>query len=235
VSGRVDALVGGRVDVWAVDLDAPGAAAESLSADERARAARFARAQDGRRWAAARGVLRALLAVYAGAEPAALRFALGPHGKPALACAGDGGPDVRFNLSHSGEVALIAFALGRELGVDVELPRRPLGDVAALAARVLGAQEAERLRALEARERERAFLRAWTRHEALVKCRGVGIGGDAGERPDAAGAVAARGRPAATAESEPDPWVVELALDRPGAAALAVVGGPCELRRLRWA
>ena len=57
----------------------------------------------------------------------------------------------------------------------------------------------------------------WVRWEAVLKCRGTGIGG---------------------AESEPaggeDPWVRELGLDPPGAAALAVEGGPARVRCFRW-
>jgi 4'-phosphopantetheinyl transferase len=254
-------LVADGVDVWCAQLDdasADDALAALLSDGERARAARFARAAAGRRWATARGILRSLLGAYAGADPRALRFALGEHGKPSLAAgvgvggeatgggttdgdASGGGTtdrgatgggavaaaagdapaslDVRFNLSHSGDVALYAFALGREIGVDVELLRRPLGDVAQLAARVLGDAEAERLRAIEAPDvREREFLRVWTRHEAATKCRGTGIGAAQAAAPDA-----------------PPLWIVDLDPGPRGAAALALDGPSCELRRWRWA
>ena len=106
----------------------------SLSGAERDRAARYVRAEDGDRWAHVRGILRALLARYADAEPSALRFAEGAHGKLQLVWeasqgnrrANDASPTdrLRFNLSHSGEALLVAGALDREVGVDVELPRR---------------------------------------------------------------------------------------------------------------
>jgi len=203
-------LAAATVDVWCADLDAPAPTA-ALSADERDRAARFAQAEAGARWAAARGVLRALLGAYLAVDPAALRFEHGPHGKPSLA----GEPSLRFNLSHSGGVAVLAFAPDREVGVDVELPRRAVDHVA-IARRVLGDAEAERLAALDAPARERAFLRAWVRWEATVKCRGTGIGGDE------------------TAADAPEPWLCELEIGGPGAAALAVAGGPVEVRRRRW-
>lgn len=213
------ALADGVVDVWRgdiADLDAAAhdAVRDLLSPAERARAARFARAADGRRWAAARGILRVLVGAYAKEDARALRFAEGPHGKPELA--GADAPRLRFNLSHSGDVALYAFALDREVGVDVEVPRRAVDHVA-VARRILGDAEAERLRALDAPQREHAFLRAWVRWEAVLKCRGTGIGGP--EREPAGGE---------------EPWVCELGLAPPSAAALAVAGGPARVRRFRW-
>jgi 4'-phosphopantetheinyl transferase len=198
---------------------------------------RFVRAEDGARWAHARGILRALLARYADADPRGLRFAAGPHGKPrlaretqqegaggepplapvSLAAAGDGAAGrLRFNLSHSGDILLVAVALDREIGVDVELPRRAIDHVA-IARRILGDEEAERLAALDERTREREFLRAWVRWEAVLKCRGTGIGG------------------ADDASTGPDPWVVELAVGQPAAAALAAEDGPCSVRCCQWA
>ncbi|MBS1870676.1 MAG: 4'-phosphopantetheinyl transferase superfamily protein [Actinobacteria bacterium] len=214
-------LAGDAVDVWLVALDGapPGAPADApLSAAERERAARFASDEDRARWTTARAALRELLGGYLGVPPDALRFADGPHGKPELA-GGEGpagGEALRFNLSHSGGTALIAVAQGREVGIDVELPRRAVDHVA-IARRVLDAAAAERIAALEdPRERERAFLRAWVRWEAVLKCRGTGIGG--GEAPP----------------TGPRPWVVDLDLDPPGAAALAVERGPATVHTWRW-
>ena len=199
------------VDVWLVALD-NAQPEDSLSEQERERAARFARAQDGRRWTAAHAALRALLGAYVDADPRGLRFAEGPYGKPRLA----GEMSLRFNLSHSGDFALIAVALDRELGVDLELPRRSVDHVA-IARRVLGDDAAERIEALEdPHERERAFLRAWVRWEAVLKCRGTGVGG------------------AETPPIDPDPWVTELEIASPAAAALAVEGGSCVVRCWRW-
>ncbi|HEX7290534.1 MAG TPA: 4'-phosphopantetheinyl transferase superfamily protein [Conexibacter sp.] len=199
------------VDVWLVALD--GAHDDGpLDARERDRAARFVRDEDARRWRAARATLRRLLAAYADADPRELRFDEGPHGKPRLA----GERRLRFNLSHSGDVALIAVAWDHDVGVDVELPRRTV-DHAAIARRVLTAAEADRVASIEdPGERERAFLQAWVRWEAVLKCRGTGIGG-------------AAARPAA-----PDPWVTDLNVPPPAAAALAVANGPAAVRSWRW-
>ena len=213
---RLDA---GTVDVWLAGLAAGGDGLRGLlSAEERERAARFVRAEDGSRWAHARGILRALLARYADVDPSALRFEEGAARQAGVA--GDRErrrkPGLRFNLSHSGELVLIAVARDREVGVDVELPRRAVDHVA-IARRVLGADAADRIEAIEdPQQRERAFLQAWVRWEAVLKCRGTGIGG------------------AETPHDGPEPWVVDLQIEPPAAAALAVAGGPCAVRRWRW-
>ena len=201
-------------DVWRADLSAGGEAERALlSPAERERAGRFARPEDGVRWGRAHGILRALLARYTGLDARTVRFAEGPHGKPALA----GEPsDVRFNLSHSGDVALYAVALRREVGVDVELPRRPI-DAVAIAERALGREQADRLRALAPEDRDREFLRAWVRYEAVLKCDGTGIG------------AAGQGDPAT-----PAPWLCELDVGAPAAAALAVAGTACTVRCWQW-
>lgn len=146
----------GVLDVWRVDLGrtADDALSDLLCEQERARAARIVPARKRTLWAHSRGVLRELLARYLDADPRALRFAPGPHGKPGLRDreAGQGGrgerPDLRFNLSHSGELMLVAITAGREVGVDVE-----------------------RARARCTAE----LLRTWTTHEATVKCLGTGL------------------------------------------------------------
>lgn len=196
--------------MWVVGLDDPPADAP-LSPQERGRAARFVRDEDARRWTAARATLRRLLGAYLDTLPHELHFAEGPFGKPRIARE----EHVRFNVSHSAGVGLIAVARDREVGVDVELPRRAVDHVA-LARRVLGEAEAQWLAALDPPDREREFLRAWVRWEAVLKFRGIGIGG------------------AEHAHAGPDPWVAELPIDPPAAAALAVEGGPVRVRTLRW-
>jgi 4'-phosphopantetheinyl transferase len=142
------------------------------------------RPQARRRWVAARWALRTVLGCYLEVEPEEVELRLGPRGKPVLAATGE---SLRFNLSHSGELALIAVARGLEIGVDVERidPRR---DVLALAPRALGPEEAAAVREAPAGERSAAFHAAWTRREAVAKCLGVGLGAPL---PEAAAAVSA--------------------------------------------
>lgn len=109
--------------------------------------------------------LRALLAVYAGLDPAALTLSVGAHGKPFLA-----GHPLRFNLSHSGDWSVLALARGTEVGVDLEHQRR-VRRRAALLERSFTDGERQRL----AGGGDTAVLRYWAAKEALVKAIGRGI------------------------------------------------------------
>jgi 4'-phosphopantetheinyl transferase len=197
--------------VWRADLEAVGDGPSELLDDrERERAAGMIRGGDRLLWARARGVLRALLGRYLQSDPAMLRFASGPHGKPALA----DHERLFFNLSHSGQVALYAVTDTGAVGIDVEVARRSR-DVLALAMRAFGASQAERLAALEPPLREREFLRLWTRREAALKCGGTGIG--------VTGSAAS-----------PELWTAELEIGGRAAAAIACHAAPSALCVWEW-
>ena len=211
----------GVVHVWRADLAAAEGLEELLDEDELARAARIVRACDRIRWTRSRGVLRALLGRYLDRDPRALSFVFGPQGKPALRAGTQPDPALRFNLSHSGALALYAVAAGREVGVDVEVARRQVDEVA-LAAHVLGRDQARLLARLDPRARRRVFLRAWVSHEATVKCRGTGLGAPS-QRPPTAELW--------TAEL----WTAEPDFGRLATAAVAVEGrGRCDLVLWEW-
>ncbi len=203
----------GALDVWLADLRSLAEdRRELLTPAERARAQRFVRERDRVRWMHARAILRGLLGRYLQQDPHTLRFAAGAHGKPELA---EDPARLCFNLSHSGDLALYAFSPDGELGVDVEVARRPLDELA-LAARALGPSETERLALLEPPLRAQEFLRAWVRHEAALKWSGTGIGG----ADTIAGASA--------------PWIAELEVGPRAAAAVAAGREPRELRCWSW-
>jgi 4'-phosphopantetheinyl transferase len=156
----------------ALDVDA-GPLARLLSADEGERAGRFAFERDRRRYVVARARLRQLLGERLGAAPESLRFVYHAHGKPALArCPGQ--RDLRFNVSHCGEVAAYAFADGREVGVDIE-EVRALPDADALAMRFFSPDERAAYLSLPRQARPRGFFNCWTRKEAFVKALGAGL------------------------------------------------------------
>jgi len=189
--------------VWRADLaTASSELGELLCSDEHARAQRMLNERDGELWRRSRGLLRALLGRYLKVEPEALRFSVGEHGKPALS------PDrLCFNLSHSAQWALYAFSCTCAVGVDVEVARRPV-DETAIAKRMLGAAVAQRLQTLDPDARRHEFLRAWVRHEAVLKCLGVGIGGADTDAP------------------ERQPWVAEVELGLPDVAAAVAAAQP---------
>jgi 4'-phosphopantetheinyl transferase len=123
----------------------------------------------------AHGVLRAILGRYLNVAPASVRFVYGLHGKPSLA-ADFAASDIQFNLSHAGELAVVAVARTRAVGVDVE-EVRPLPDLEAMARRYFAARETRALLALPAAQQHESFYRNWTRREACLKARGDGLAG----------------------------------------------------------
>jgi 4'-phosphopantetheinyl transferase len=161
-----------HVDVWEVALEPceAGAALRTLSDPERAFAARL-RVGAGA-WAAARAALRGVLGHYLGLAPGQVALEMGPNGKPRLAPGATA--DLRFNLSHSGNMALIAVRLGHEVGVDVE-ELRPGVDGETIARDIFGAPERPAMAAFPAGKPGEAFFRTWVRREALAKASGRGI------------------------------------------------------------
>jgi 4'-phosphopantetheinyl transferase len=118
-------------------------------------------------------MLRHLLGGLIGVAPADVRFAFGPQGKPRLAppCDRSG---LHFNLSDSGDMALLAWTTGGEIGVDLE-QIRPMPDALALAQRFFAKDEEAWLRQAPEDERDAAFFRCWTCKEAVVKAMGDGL------------------------------------------------------------
>jgi 4'-phosphopantetheinyl transferase len=145
----------------------------NLSSDEKTRADRFRFDKDRRRFILARGLLRQVLSRYAQAEPAALTFTYSDDGKPELLQQG-GGQAVRFNLSHSGDVVLIAVTRGRHLGVDVECLDREL-HIHEIAQRFFAPEEAAALHRLPVALQRKAFFQYWTVKEAYAKAVGGGL------------------------------------------------------------
>jgi 4'-phosphopantetheinyl transferase len=228
-----------QAHVWRVRLDQPDSQVDRLRAtlapDELARADRFAFPQNRRQYTVGRGALRAILAAYLDTTPTAVPIRYTPQGKPYLASSAS---DLRFNLSHSGELALIAVTRGREVGVDVEQvdARGDLEKRLALARRFFSLAEVAALESLPAASQTGAFYACWTRKEAYLKARGGGLllpldSFDVSLRP---------GEPPALLATRDDPaqaarWSL-LALDPgPGyAAALAVEGAGFALQCWDW-
>jgi 4'-phosphopantetheinyl transferase len=173
----------GEVHVWRADLGDPG--------PREVRAA-------GRR------VLRLVLARYLedSAGTPEVELVTGVNGKPALA---GPRPPLRFNLSHSDGMALVAVAGEREVGVDVERAD-PGRDVVRLAEVGLDAEAAAAVRSAPPGARAAAFYAAWVRREAVVKCFGVGLGATVPSRPVSV-----------TELDAPDGYAAALAVDCPAA------------------
>ncbi len=166
-------LTAKEIHVWRVDLDDETIILphlqETLSTDEKTRAGRFHFDRDRNHFAATRGILRELLGRYLNRAPADIEFDYGPRGKPTLS----GAPSLQFNVSHSRGMALLAFAFGCQLGVDVEKIRPFAGEK--IAERFFSPQEVMELRRLPEILRDEGFFLCWTRKEAYIKARGEGL------------------------------------------------------------
>jgi 4'-phosphopantetheinyl transferase len=201
------------IQVWHLPLclerPAPDRDWALLSPAEVERAARLRQPADRVRSVCTRAALRRLLGEWLGIPASQVPLAVGPHGRPRLGADtegdgqgrgdapgwdADGGPD--FNISHSGECALIALADGGlSVGVDVEwrcvgtspsaMPVRsgPLPPGGSPAATVASDEDARALESLVLSPREQAVCAAmrpafntlWTAKEAVLKCLGVGV------------------------------------------------------------
>lgn len=225
----------GRVDLWRIRLSGLVTRPEvdgCLSEDEYARASRYRFPEDRTRFSSSRAALRTVLGRYLHCAPRAIRFRYGPEGKPALVEEQDTG--LRFNLSHSGELALLVVAWGREVGADVErVPsERVVEEVGSL---VLCAREQRRV-ARQGEQSRREFARIWTRKEAYVKGVGGGltipldrvdVGGPGGRLllfDDASGTWA----------PNPDWTLRSVRLGLGYAGAIAVEGSGWRLARRTW-
>src|SRR5438309_580344 len=178
---RVAASLGrGEVQVWSATIPRDEAEllelAGHLSPDEHGRAEQFQADEPRRQFVLGRAVMRQLLGACLNTAPSALVFGYGPRGKPFLNPSTSGG-DVRFNLSHSGRLVIIALAHGCEVGVDLEQIDR-VADWLLLAERIFSSRELCEFRALPASKQRVTFFNGWTRKEAYLKATGDGLTDD---------------------------------------------------------
>lgn len=170
-------LTRNEVAIWRIHLAKNGTAdlglGHLLSDDELERADRFLCEADRRRFVIARAAMRRILGRYCGSTPRQLVFSHGPKGKPKL-CGVPHPCNVKFNLSHSLDAAILAVTLGLEIGADIESTRSDF-PVEEIAAHFFSRDEIEALRTVTARERTEAFFSCWTRKEAYVKALGEGL------------------------------------------------------------
>jgi 4'-phosphopantetheinyl transferase len=165
------------IDVVVTRLHADAEVVHSLAAllsdTERQRAARFVFDRDRYRFIVARARLRQLLAARLDVRPESVELIYGARGKPALARRFSRS-GLRFNVSHSNDVAVYAFAFGREVGIDVEAVRA-INDTDSIAARLFSQFEIKAYFALDPKDKPAAFFNCWTRKEAFIKALGDGL------------------------------------------------------------
>jgi 4'-phosphopantetheinyl transferase len=226
------------IHVWITRLGASPtriqALSKILSPDERQRAERFHFQADRERHVVGRGLARILLGHLLGIGADEIQFRYNDFGKPSLVPA-QNIADFQFNLSHSGDLILLAVTAGRAIGVDVEQIRQDT-EVDAVAARFFSPRENVDLASVFPAQRRDAFFSCWSRKEAFIKATGAGLfrclhGFDVALKPD---------EPARLLQTRPDPaeadrWVIRNLDVGPGyKAALAVEGASWELKTMTW-
>jgi 4'-phosphopantetheinyl transferase len=165
---------GSKIDVHLFDLDLVGPLDEPSSLEaERARAVRFHKPEDGRRFLARRVVLRQLLGVRSGRDPLQLDSIPDEFGRPRI----EGLGPLRFNTSRTGGLFAVALLEGSDTeyqpGIDIEMDR-PISDAASVGRRILSESEQRGLGSDHQMDTSQ-LLRIWTRKEAVLKAVGRGL------------------------------------------------------------
>lgn len=227
-----------EVHVWRASLELPFSQVQALSDiltdDELERANRFSFEIDRQRFIVARGILRCILGCYTTMGPNHLRFHYNQYGKPSLEP--ESSADLlKFNLSHSGSLALYAMTRNMEIGVDLERVRSDFayGEIAEC---FFSPHEVSILRSMPAEKKLEAFYKCWTRKEAYIKAHGKSL-------PLALEGLAgpfASGEPPVLLITKDEPqerslWTLQDL--KPGLGymgALAVKGTGCKFRYWEW-
>lgn len=174
-STRIPHLAKGVVHIWCLPLDLPPQERERcfslLSIDEKTRAGKFYFETARDHFIAGRGLLRILLGGYLNMEPASIQFGYELQGKPLLK---EGGLPIQFNVSHSEGLGVIAFCLGRRVGVDIEW-FRPMADMDDLARRFFTEGESALIASLSGDSKQELFYKIWTGKESYLKAVGAGL------------------------------------------------------------
>ena len=167
----------GEIHVWRADLNEQSAYVRSilpfLTSTDLRRVESFHFQKNREHFILGRGILRLLLENYLDIEPDQLRICYGQFGKPALAESSNT-RRLHFNVSHSHELALFAFARDVQLGVDVEYVR-PDFAFKDVARQFFSPAEFEKLLRLQPDQMIEAFFNCWTRKEAYIKAVGKGL------------------------------------------------------------
>lgn len=164
-------------DIWRVSLDRTPDEIRLLfnllSPEEQSRADRLRFAVHRSRYIVSRGFLRQILSRYVHITAREIRFSTGFHGKPQLNVSPEK-TDLQFNLSHTYGLALYAVSRKQKIGIDVEYLGRTCSPLK-IARRFFTPEEAEMIAGLPEKIRRRAFFTCWTRKEAILKAKGVGL------------------------------------------------------------
>ena len=219
------------MDVWLAQLDRfdVSVGKDLLDATERQRAARFVRAEDARRFIARRAIAKLILSDYAGRPADEISFDTtcrhcgDDHGKPSLTAH----PRLDFSWTSRDDVLLLAVALDRRVGIDIEGVDESSSDWRDVAEEALGDRELAALAAMPESDQRRAALRAWSAKEALLKAVGLGLAWDLKSlevtvAPSTAAPRLVGGMPPSSGEH----WSLREVSAGPSHVAMLAVSGP---------
>jgi len=159
-----------RIDLWQFSLEheLPNAY-QLLNPDERARADRFYFSRHKRRFSTARATMRIILARYLNTAPERLEFTYNAYGKPEVV----NSQKLQFNISHSGDIAVLAIGKTFALGVDIEnYSARPYEGIAK---NLFSQQEYQEFQKIPKALKPAVFFHIWSQKEAFIKATGLGL------------------------------------------------------------
>lgn len=191
------------------------------SAEESAQAARFLHPVLHQRYVKTRWAMRDILGHYLDTASTDVQLRYANLGKPELIPGGHS-LDIRFNMTHSGDSALLAITLGSEVGIDMEKlgqKRRPLR----LAKRYFTISTVNELMSVSDKEQQSALLKLWTQYEAYKKAQGVGLRGGEGLLPLRIELQENQLQSLPSDTDEPSNWLVSQLYPKNGYVAAVVV------------
>lgn len=167
-----------EIHIWRVDLDCVNYNAEKhfslLSSEEVKHCNQFVFLRDRYRYQVTHGMKRIILASYLDCDPQCLCFEAGKYGKPAITSLHNS-LNIQFNISHSHNIILMAMTIENTLGIDIEYHLKKIS-IDNLSEFLFSPMEKQTFLALKSQpEKTEAFFRYWTRKEAYLKAKGIGL------------------------------------------------------------
>jgi 4'-phosphopantetheinyl transferase len=161
------------VDIWKVRISSERKLCDSFlqtfNEEETEKASRYRNEEDKQRYIFGRGALRFLLGKYLNNSSNTIQFAIGADKKPLLNK--KPGDDLQFNISHSGDLVLIAIS-NSEIGVDIE-KINPEFSYKDILNSNFSREEIDFIQ--NSKHPIESFYLLWTRKESLVKATSKGL------------------------------------------------------------
>lgn len=175
---QVSTLLPNEVHVWCISMDVfthdhIARMRAWLSDEERKRADNLHHANHRKCFVISHGMTRRIVGHYTNTQPQKLEFSCYSHGKPRL-CQQRKSCNVEFNLSHSGQLALLAVSCDHPLGLDIE-QINPAVNISDITGRFFTQEECAFIMSLPTTEQTTVFYKLWTCKEALIKGIGTGL------------------------------------------------------------